>query len=264
MMQMPIHSVTGYPQPTALSERLIRDNMALARSRAQRYASKTGQPYDDLESIAYMGLVRGCRAYDPARINPGTGRAYALSTIAVPFIDGAILHHFRDHGYAVKLPLAWREKWSKLQSMIDAGADPVAIAEATGLPPEEQVEAVAAMRGTVELNDEIEGGSVETEVDILSDLRSLTTRAWRNMRAADQKLVEKWYDSPARTQFPHGPLQQFQVRFRRLLNGATLQVHRQLALVVVPTVTPEPKPKRQRRQRDMGGVVQGGLKIGRV
>lgn len=55
-----------FPAPTAVSEDLITRNLGLARQTAWRFHRRTGQPYDDLEAVAFVGLIRGCRRYDPS------------------------------------------------------------------------------------------------------------------------------------------------------------------------------------------------------
>ena len=101
-----------FPPPTKCSEELAVANLQLARDMAQRMASATRMPWDDLFLVASMGLLKACRLYDPERICPSTGRPYAISTLAVPFIRGAMAQHLRDKGHTsgVKFPDRWRDK----------------------------------------------------------------------------------------------------------------------------------------------------------
>ena len=50
-----------FPPPTEHSEAMVEANLGLARQAAWRWSRKTGQPYDDLEAVAFVGLIRGCR-----------------------------------------------------------------------------------------------------------------------------------------------------------------------------------------------------------
>jgi DNA-directed RNA polymerase specialized sigma subunit len=135
-----------FPTPTLISEDLITANLGLARQSAWRFHRKTGQAYEELEAIAFVGLIRGCRRYDPDRLNPGTGKPYALSTIVVPFIQGEILHWFRDRGFAMKFPTKWREQWGKVQRlMADPDLSAQDVAEQCGLSMADLTEMLAAM-----------------------------------------------------------------------------------------------------------------------
>ena len=99
-------------QPTKHSEQLAVDNIKLAQQRAHLMAIKTRMPFDDLYQVALIGLIKGCRRYDPTKINPKTNEPYKLSTIAVQFIDGAMRQYLRDRGHSsgVKFPDRWRDR----------------------------------------------------------------------------------------------------------------------------------------------------------
>ena len=60
---------------TASQKQLVEENIQLASYVARRFTNimrYTGLDYDDLVSLAYMGLCRGARLYDPERSNPST------------------------------------------------------------------------------------------------------------------------------------------------------------------------------------------------
>lgn len=255
---------TTFPAPTAVSEDLITANLGLARQSAWRFHRKTGQPYDDLEAVAFVGLIRGCRKYDPQRLNPANGKPYALSTIVVPFVQGEILHYLRDRGYAVKFPSRWREQWGKVQRLM---ADPALtaqdVAEQCGMPLSELTEMLGSMAGTANL-DELHGADgyevAEPEIQRIDPLQTLVQQAWSKLAAADQSLLCSWWASPRRLAFPAGPLQQFHRRVKNMLEGRSLSEYRQLALLTVPMVAVEPKPKRARSRRQLdAAVLQLGL-----
>jgi hypothetical protein len=243
-----------FPAPTAVSEDLVTANLGLARQTAWRFHRRTGQPYDDLEAIAFVGLIRGCRRYDPERLNPGTGRPYALSTIVVPFIQGEILHWFRDKGHAIKFPSRWREQWGKVQRlMADPDVSTQAVAEQSGMTPEELNEMLGAMAGTSNLDD-LHGAdgydAAEPELSVVAPLQAMVQQAWANLHAGDQATLASWWSAPRRIAHPAGPLQQFHRRLQALLKGRRLSEVMQLSLgVTVPIVTPEAKPPRRRRGR---------------
>ena len=70
--------------------------MPLARTLARRYANK-GEPLDDLEQVAALGLVKAIDRFDLAR-------EVRFATFAVPTIAGEIKRHFRDRGWMVRVP----------------------------------------------------------------------------------------------------------------------------------------------------------------
>jgi RNA polymerase sigma-B factor len=90
----------------ALREQAIRLNMPLARALANRYAGR-GIPTDDLHQVAYLGLVKAVRGYDP-------GRGREFLRYAVPTIKGEIRRHFRDAGWTVRPPRRIQELQARL------------------------------------------------------------------------------------------------------------------------------------------------------
>lgn len=220
-----------YP-PTAESEALVIANLKLARKVAWGYYRKTGGAvsYDDLEALAFVGLIKGCRRFDPAR-------GCRLSTIAYPFIHGEILHHFRDAAYAIRFPMRWREIWGKAKALLaDPHMSPELVAEACGLSgPDELAEMLAAMTGTSELNDETQGRheDPEQEIDLISAVLPLVEQAYINLRPCDADLITAWWEAPRRKPFPTLSMQQLLGRVRRLLDGVPLAEYRQRSLPVL-------------------------------
>ena len=83
-------------------EAIVTRFLPLARSLARRFHTGA-EPLDDLEQVAALALVKAVDAYDPDR---GT----AFSSYAVPCIAGAIKRHFRDYGWAVRVPRELQER----------------------------------------------------------------------------------------------------------------------------------------------------------
>lgn len=256
-----------FPAPTDHSEALVEANLGLARQSAWRFHRRTGQPYDELEAIAYIGLIRGCRRYDPDRINPGTGKPYALSTIVCPFIQGEILHWFRDRGHAIKFPTKWREKWGKVQRLMgDPDLSAQDVAEQSGLTVAELTEMLASMTGTSNLDDMhgADGYSApELELPRIDPLKDLVQRAWDSIHHGDRTTLLSWWSAPRRHAYPAGPMQQFHRCIKSLLRGRRPSEVLQLALAVeVETVAVEKPPRRPRgrsRKSLDAAVLQMGL-----
>lgn len=240
-----------FPAPTLISEDLITANLGLARQSAWRFHRKTGQAYEELEAIAFVGLIRGCRRYDPERLNPGTGKPYALSTIVVPFINGEILHWFRDKGFAMKFPTRWREQWGKVQRlMADPDLSAQDVAEQCGLTMADLTEMLAAMT-TVSNLDDIHGAdgydAPEVELVRIDPLQAMVQRAWDSLHHGDRSTLLSWWGAPRRLAYPAGPMQQFHRCMKSLLQGRRPSEVLQLALAVqVPAVAVEKAPRRPR------------------
>jgi len=75
---------------------LVRRYLPLARHVAARY-SGGGEPIDDLEQVAALGLVKAIDRFDPAR-------EVSFSSYAVPTIAGELRRHFRDHTWTLRVP----------------------------------------------------------------------------------------------------------------------------------------------------------------
>src|SRR4051794_35393250 len=82
-------------------DRAARDEVAarmlpLARGLARRYANK-GEPLDDLEQVACVGLIKAIDRFD-------LSRDVRFATYAVPTIAGELKRHFRDRGWMMRVP----------------------------------------------------------------------------------------------------------------------------------------------------------------
>jgi len=75
---------------------LVRRYLPLARHVAARY-SGGGEPIDDLEQVASLGLVKAIDRFEPSR-------GVSFSSYAVPTIAGELRRHFRDHTWALRVP----------------------------------------------------------------------------------------------------------------------------------------------------------------
>ena len=80
----------------AAREELVSRMLPLARSLARRYANK-GEPLDDLEQVASVGLLKAIDRFD-------LDREVKFATFAVPTIAGEIKRHFRDRGWMLRVP----------------------------------------------------------------------------------------------------------------------------------------------------------------
>ena len=75
---------------------LVERMLPLARSLARRYAGK-GEPLEDLEQVASLGLLKAIDRFD-------VSRDVRFATFAVPTIAGELKRHFRDRGWMLRVP----------------------------------------------------------------------------------------------------------------------------------------------------------------
>jgi RNA polymerase sigma-B factor len=78
-----------------LRENLISSCLPFANRMAGRYRDR-GEPVEDLEQVARLGLIEAVDRFDPAR---GSFTAFAVATIS-----GEIKRHFRDRTWRVHVP----------------------------------------------------------------------------------------------------------------------------------------------------------------
>lgn len=89
-----------------LRNQLVQLNAGLVRQVAYRLSRQCVEPYEDLEQVGYLGLIRAVE-----RFNPHQGTAF--SSFAIPYIRGEILHHLRDKSSVLRIPRRWQELYTK-------------------------------------------------------------------------------------------------------------------------------------------------------
>src|SRR3954470_22900909 len=131
-------------QAAALDE-LTNRYRPLAVGLARRY-SYTSETADDLEQVAFIGLVAAINRYDP-------DRGKSLRAFAVPTILGELRRHFRDTGWSVHMPRPLqerardvREATAKLQTQLQRSPSPREVAEFMEIPVEQVIESLAVRR----------------------------------------------------------------------------------------------------------------------
>jgi RNA polymerase sigma-B factor len=98
----------GHPSHTRIRDELVRLNMPLVTSLARRFQNR-GEPLEDLEQVAVVGLLHAIDRFD-------VSRGVAFSTFATPTIAGEIKRYFRDHGWMVRVPRMLQEMRLQLTS----------------------------------------------------------------------------------------------------------------------------------------------------
>lgn len=151
-------------QLNARQQKLVVDNLNLARREAWRYQRRTEIDYRTLESVAFEGLCQAAYKYDSELINEHTGQPMKFSSIAVPYTRGAILHYIRDKTYLLRLSHKMRENWLKGRKLIYKGKTDQQIADALGIKLSEWLETRVTCSGPpLELKEQ---GAPTIDIDI--------------------------------------------------------------------------------------------------
>ena len=96
---------------TSAREELVQRHLPLVRSLARRYAGR-GEALEDIEQVGAIGLIKAIDRYE-------LSRDVALTTYATPKVVGEIKRHFRDKGWAIRVPRALQELNGKMGPTIE-------------------------------------------------------------------------------------------------------------------------------------------------
>jgi RNA polymerase sigma-B factor len=124
-------------------EQLVQRHLPLVRALARRYAGR-GESLDDIEQVGAIGLIKAIDRYE-------LDREVALTTYATPNVVGEIKRHFRDKGWAIRIPRGLQELNARMSSTIERltaelGRSPTIaeIAQKLDTTPEQVLEALEA------------------------------------------------------------------------------------------------------------------------
>jgi RNA polymerase sigma-B factor len=119
---------------------LVTLHLPLVSFLARRFRDR-GEPLDDLVQVGTIGLIKAVDRFDPER-------GVEFSTYATPTIVGEIKRHFRDKGWAIRVP-------RRLQELrLSIGSATAELSQSSGRTP--TVAEIAAHLGISE-DDVIEG-----------------------------------------------------------------------------------------------------------
>jgi RNA polymerase sigma-B factor len=126
-----------------LEDQIVRRNMQVAVDATRRFRGR-GIATEDLEQVAYLGLVKAVQGFDP-------GRGHDFLSFAIPTIRGEVRRHFRDLGWAIRPPRSIQETQTKiiasepeLYQQLGRAPRPSDIAAHLGLDLETVVDALGA------------------------------------------------------------------------------------------------------------------------
>ena len=178
---------------TAAREELIQRHLPLVRSLARRYAGR-GEALEDIEQVGAIGLIKAIDRFE-------LERDVSLATYATPNVVGEIKRHFRDKGWAIRVPRALQELNASMSGAIERltgklGRSPsiAEIAEELKTTPEDVIEAmeVGSAYSTVSLSS---GPGGDEELDPLETIGDEDVEFERSEhRAALEPALERLPD----------------------------------------------------------------------
>jgi len=171
----------------AAREQLIERYMSLVRSLARRYSYR-GEQLDDLVQIGAIGLIKAIDRFD-------VNRGVELTTYATPNIIGEIKRHFRDKGWAVRVPRGLQELAVQLSRLVEqltvqlSRSPTIAeLAEAAGVEEEQVLEALESSRAYSSVS--LSSGGMGDEDGDLDPLETIGTEEHEYAVSEDRAVLE--------------------------------------------------------------------------
>src|SRR5438876_5724695 len=93
-----------------LRDEIVASQVGLAEYLARRFKNR-GEPIEDLIQVALLGLLKAVERFEPSR-------GLEFSTFATPTIVGELKRHFRDKGWAVRVPRRVQELHLRLSKVM--------------------------------------------------------------------------------------------------------------------------------------------------
>jgi RNA polymerase sigma-B factor len=163
-------SSTNEEERQSLLEQAIELNLGIAHSIASRFRGR-GVESDDLDQVAYLGLLKAARSYRPDTETP-------FLAYAVPTIRGEVKRYFRDCSWTVRIPRRLQELQGSIaaarpQLVQDLQRDPTLEEIATAIGVQVcDVEAAIAADGcfsVLSLDRPMDGESTASLADTIAD-----------------------------------------------------------------------------------------------
>jgi RNA polymerase sigma-B factor len=143
----------------AARDGLVSLHLPLVEHCARRFRNR-GEPFEDLVQVGTIGLIKAVDRFEP-------DRAVEFSTYATPTIIGEIKRHFRDKGWAIRVPRRLQElrmqigaTAAELTQTLGRSPTPRELADSLGCSVEEIVEGIESGNAyaTLSLDATDEGG----------------------------------------------------------------------------------------------------------
>ncbi|MGB7982692.1 MAG: RNA polymerase sigma factor SigF [Candidatus Nanopelagicales bacterium] len=156
------------PQRTAVRDELVTMHLPLAGFLARRFRDR-GESIDDLTQVATIGLIKAVDRFD-------LDRGVEFSTFASPTIVGEVKRHFRDKGWAIRVPRRLQELRISIGRATaelgqESGRSPTVaeLAAHLGITDEEVLEGLESAQAYSTLSLDAGSSDSEDEVSALAD-----------------------------------------------------------------------------------------------
>ncbi|MEA2447276.1 MAG: polymerase sigma-B factor [Actinomycetota bacterium] len=190
--------------------RLVDQHIGLVEFLARRFRNR-GEPLEDLVQVGTIGLLKAIDRFD-------LEREVEFSTYATPTIVGELKRHFRDKGWAVRVPRRLQELHLELTKVVshlgqELGRSPTVleIAEAAGATEEEVLEGL-------EIAQAYNFTSIDAPID--SDDGGSTSFA-DQLGAEDEHLENLEYRASLAPEMQKLPEREQQILYLRFFKGQT-------------------------------------------
>ena len=171
-------------------ERILKLHGKILNCVVRRHAVSSGEPYEDLLQVGYVGLIKAVKGY---KVDSGA----KFSSYAYAMVDGELRHHFRDTEL-VKKPRWARSLYGKVseataQLTAELGRPPLVdeIAREVNVSPEGILELMKLFRDTSVVS--LDGGEEEGGVDV-SAIKSMHYEAF-SLPVEDRIVLEQALES---------------------------------------------------------------------
>ncbi|HEX7740124.1 MAG TPA: RNA polymerase sigma factor SigF [Marmoricola sp.] len=148
---------------------LVELHIPLVEHCARRFVNR-GEPFDDLVQVGTIGLIKAVDRFD-------TDRGVEFSTYATPTIIGEIKRHFRDKGWAIRVPrrlqelrLAITTATGELSQQLGRSPTPNEIANHLGVTTEEILEGVESANAYATLSLDAGGESEDGPTAMINSI----------------------------------------------------------------------------------------------
>src|SRR5918997_433725 len=171
-------------------ERILTMHGKILNSIVRRHAVSSGEPYEDLLQVGYVGLIKAVKGY---RTDSGA----KFSSYAYAMVDGELRHHFRDTEL-VKKPRWARSLYGQVSEATarltaELGRPPLVdeIAREVNVAPEGILELMRLFRDTSVVS--LDGGDEDTGIDV-SAIRSIGYESF-SLPVEDRIVLEEALES---------------------------------------------------------------------
>ena len=193
-----------------LRERLVEQYIGLVEFLARRFRNR-GEPLEDLIQVGTIGLLKAIDRFD-------LDREVEFSTYATPTVVGELKRHFRDKGWAVRVPRRLQELHLELTKVVnelgqELGRSPTVaeIAESAGTSEE------AVLEG-LEIAQAYNFTSLDAPID--SDEGGATTFA-DQLGTEDEQLENLEYRASLAPEMEKLPERERRILYLRFFKGMT-------------------------------------------